>query len=87
MKRREWNRELSDLGMRLFRNYVLDNCSDSLYFIVAKFNATTGLQLSEFTGRRYFRILKMNSNIAISKPFISTKNIASRILWALTHKD
>ena len=87
MKKRGRNRKLSERGMRLFRNYVLDNCFDPLYVIVTKFNATTGLQLSERTGRRYVRILKMNSNIAIQKPFISTKIMASRILWARTHKD
>lgn len=31
--------------------------------------------------------LKMKSYVAVEKPFVSKKNIAARIQWALNHKD
>ena len=44
--------KLSDRSMRLFKKYVTNNCYDPLYTIGAKFNETTGLIISERTGRR-----------------------------------
>ena len=79
-------KKLSERGMRLFHKYLLANCFDPLHVIVAKFNTYTGLELSERSGRRYVRRLNMNSHIAIQKPFLSAKNLSSRILWARTHR-
>ena len=65
----------------------MENCFKPLHTIVACFNAYTGLNLSERSGRRYMKLLKMSSCIAVQKPFLSKKNIDARILWARTHKN
>ena len=85
-KRSGRKRKLSDQGMRMFQKYVLRNRFEPLHVILARFKTHTGFQLSECTGRRYMRILKLESFIAIQKPFLTRKNIASRIFWARTHQ-
>ena len=63
------------------------NCFKPLHTVVACFNAFIGLNLSERNGRRYVKILKINSCSAVRKPFLSKKIIDARILWACTHND
>ena len=79
--------KLSERGMRLLRRYILDNKFEPLYTIAARFNDSIGLNLLARTVRRYMRKLKMNWYIAVQKPYLSTKNIAARILWARTHEE
>ncbi len=78
-------RKLSERGMLVFKKYILSNCFESLYVIAARFNATSGLELSESTAKRYMKKLHLHSFAAIQKPFLSTKNISARITWAHTH--
>ena len=80
-------KKLSVRGLRLFKKYVLENCFESLHVIVARFNSYTGLNLSERSGRRYMKHLKLDSYIAVQKPFVSKKNLDARILWARTHQE
>ncbi len=72
---------LSPRGMPLLQRYLLDNCFDPLYTIVAKFNATTKLHLSESRVRRYVRNLNIHSRIAVQKPFLSKNNMCARDVW------
>ena len=48
-------RKLSERGMRLFQKYVLEYTFDPLYVILGRFKETTGMVLSQQTGRRYIR--------------------------------
>ena len=79
--------KLSGRGMRVFKKYVSDNCFDPLYTIVAKFSENSGIQISERSGRRYIRKLKLKNCIAIQKPFLSSRNIKARIMWARIHQS
>ncbi len=89
MRKKKMGRKskLSERGMCLFNKYVLQNRFDALFVILARFKQATGVSLSEQTGRRYIRKLKMQSYVAIQKPYLSTKNISTRIVWARTHED
>ena len=72
--------------MRLFKKYVLSNCFESLYVIVAPFNVTKGLKLSESTGKRYMKKLRLHCFVAVQKPFLSKKNLSASVTWARTHQ-
>ena len=54
-------RKLFQRGMRMLRKYLLDYCFDPLYVILGRFSAQTKITLSERTGRRYIRMLKIDS--------------------------
>ena len=77
-------RKLSERGMRLFKTYVLSNCFESLYAIVARFNVTMGLKLSESIGKRHKKKLRLHCFVAVQKPFLSKKNLSARVTWACT---
>ncbi len=71
--------------MRLFRIYVLENCFEKLYVVLARFKKATGVSLSEQTGRRYIHKLQMQSYIAIQNSYLGKNNLSARIIWAHTH--
>ena len=85
-KKRSPKLKLSPRGLHLFRRYVLHYCHDPMYRFAARFNAASGVQLFERTGRRYLRKMNMQGYIAIQKPFLSKNNIAARITCANTHQ-
>ena len=87
IRKRGRPRKLSQRGMRLLRKYLLDYCFDPLFVILGRFSAHTKITLSGRTGRRYIRMLKMDSYVAVQKPFLSKKNISARIQWARVHEE
>ena len=86
MKKRGRKFTLTARALRLFRNYVVQNCFDPLYVIVAKFSATTGIQMCERTGQRYIKRLRMCSYVAVQKPFKTPQHLLSRLQWARKHE-
>lgn len=75
-------RKLSPRRMRMLQRTILENYNELLYTIVAKFNTTATLHLSESIVRRYIQ-----NRIAAQKTFMSKKNMNVRIIWGRTHKD
>ena len=73
--------------MRIFQQYVIQDCFKSLHTILALFYESTGVNLRLRTGKRYILSLKMYCFVAVQKPYLSTKNIAARVLWARTHQN
>ena len=73
--------KLSARGMRLLQRYVLDNKFNLLRTMAVRFNDRTGLNMCKHTARRYISKLKMDCYIAVQQPFLSSKNIAARVLW------
>ena len=86
-KKIERPRKLSDRSMKLFKKYVSDNFIDLLDTIVAKFNENSGLEISETSGRRYIRKLKLKNCVAIQKPFLPSRNIETFFMRARTHQN
>ena len=71
---------LSERGMRIWHKYVLQYCTEPFNNTVQRFNGATGYKICEKTGRRYVRKLKMDSFVAIQKPYLSNKNCNARIV-------
>ena len=78
--------KLSERSIRLFKKYAVNNSFKPLNLIFTRLNNTTELNISESPAKRYMKKLKMYSFIAVQKPFISTKNMSARIVWARTHE-
>ena len=78
---------LDDRGTRLLRKCVMQNCFQSLHTILARFNHIYKYDMSICTIRRYIHKLGLNSFISRQKPFISKKNLRSRLNWAHDHKN
>ena len=53
----------------------------------AEFNQYNSLRLIERTIRRYIHRLKINSYVSVQKPFLSKKNITTRIRWTEKYKE
>ncbi len=51
VKKRGQMQKLSPRSLRLFRKYVVRNCFEPLFVIVARFSADVKILLSESTGR------------------------------------
>ncbi len=77
---------LSEHGICLFLKYVLQYRFAAIFVIFAQFKQATVVSLREKTGRRYIGKLKMQRYLTIQKPYLSTKNISERIVWARTHE-
>ena len=86
-KKKGRKQKLSERSLRMFKKYVVQNCFEPTYAIVAHFSADTDIKISESTGRRYLNKMNIQCYVAIQKPFLSKKNISARIQWALIHKD
>ena len=71
----------------MFRNYVISNCFEPLFVILAKFGCDTGITMSVSTGSRYIKRLRMSSNIAVQKPFKTPRHLLARLNWARKHKE
>ncbi len=87
VKKKGRKQKLSSRSMRLFHKYVVQFRFEPLYVIVSKFSASTGIHISESTGRRYLRKLRIYCYVAIQKLFQSKRSISNRIQWALIHND
>ena len=84
-KKRGPKERLSPRGLRLFQRYTVRYCFEPLNLVVARFSAETKISISQRTGRRYMKKLKMDCYVAVEKSFISKKNISALIQWALKH--
>lgn len=67
--------------------HLMQHWYDTLHVITGRFNAATGMNICEHTGRLYVRKLNLHSYVAVHKLYLSRKNIASLIQWALPHQD
>ncbi len=86
-KKRGRKIKLSERVLRKLMNYVKQNRFKSLSIIVAGYNAFAPVKISFNTLRRYLHKQGIKSCIAVSKPFLSTRNIRARILWANLHQN
>ena len=82
IKKQDCSRKLSLGGMRLLRKCLLDFCLDPLDVILRRLSGRTKIILSESAGRCYVQMLKMDSCIAVQKPFLSKKTLLACIQWA-----
>lgn len=78
------------LGPRCIRrllNYVRDNNRQPLFVIATRFRTKDGVKLSERTIRRYLHKNGVNSYVAASKPYLSTKHITVRLNWCVIRQQ
>lgn len=69
VKKKSIRFKLSFRAIRMYRNYVISNCFDPLFVIVAKFLHDTDFIMIVSLRRRYIKILSMHSYIVVQRPF------------------
>ena len=77
--------KLTKRSIRSLLSYNTTNRFKPLHTIVAEYNQFAPLSVSLNTVKRYLHKYGLKNYIAASKPFLSTKNIRSRIRWACKH--
>ena len=79
--------KLSDRDIRMLRNYARNSRFKPLRTIVSEFKNNTGIEICVNTARKYLHQSGLQNYVAVSKPYLSTKNIEARKNWAHTHES
>ncbi len=72
-------------SLRLLKSYVCKSCFQTLHLITAKFVENIGINDSVSILRRCLHQLKLNSYMAVPKPFLKPRHIKARIKCARSY--
>lgn len=86
IEKRGRKRKISKRSCRLLQNYVRNHRFMPLHALVAEFKKFTKIIVHVSTMRRCLHRLHLRNYRAVSKPFLSHKNIIARVQWAKKHE-
>ena len=86
LKRRGPKHQLTERCIRRLLRDVHYHRFQPLHVIAANFRTVTGKRISVSTIRRYIHNQGIESYVAVSKPYLSPRNIAARMQWATLHQ-